>query len=210
MELFLDGPAGRLEALLETESDPVRAAAVCCHPHPTYGGTMHNTVVFRAARALRRAGAATLRFNFRGVEGSEGEHDGRIGPGGEEDDALAALDALAERYDAPLWGVGFSFGSRTIASLSLREPRLERLVLIAPPVDVFDCSALVKLRVPALAIWGDRDEFGTLASFERRYPDPPASLETAEIEGADHLFRGRTPKLEEAVLDYARRALETA
>ena len=213
MQLFLDGPEGRLEALYERDPDPAAAprfAAVVCHPHPSYGGTMHNTIVFRTARALRQAGGVTLRFNFRGVEQSAGEHDGGVGPGGEEDDALAALDHLAREHPGlPLWGAGFSFGARTIAALAVREPRIARLVLIAPPIDVYDCDAVAEVRVPTLAVWGEHDEFGTLASFQRRYPTASPSLETRSIEGADHFFRMRTPLLEEAVLDFATRAPET-
>ena len=97
MKLDLQGPAGRLEALLEEpEGGPIRGAAVVCHPHPMHLGTMRNTIVFRTARALRAAGLVTLRFNFRSVEGSQGEHDGE---GGEEGDVLAALDLLEQRMD---------------------------------------------------------------------------------------------------------------
>ncbi len=205
----LAGPAGRLEGLFELPEGAARAAAVVCHPHPLYGGTLHNTVVFRCARALRAAGAATLRFNFRGVEGSAGSHHGGAGPGGEEDDASAALDWLArEVQGVPLWGAGFSFGARTIAGLALRDVRLARLFLIAPPVELYGAEAIAGARVPALALWGSADEFGTLAAFERRYPHPAPALETLEIPGADHFFRGHTPRVEEAVLGFARRGLD--
>jgi alpha/beta superfamily hydrolase len=210
MKITFPGPAGPLEGLLEAPEDGApRFAAIVCHPHPIHGGTMHNTVVFRVARGLRAAGGVTLRFNFRGVGESAGEHHGGTGPEGEEDDARAALDRLAREHPGlPLWGAGFSFGARVVASFARREPRLARLVLIAAPVDLFDCEAVARVAVPALAVWGDKDEFGTLRSFERRFPDASPLLETRSIEGADHLFRGRTPLLEEAVLDYARRSLE--
>jgi alpha/beta superfamily hydrolase len=212
VELTLNGPAGRLEALLEPATGAApRFASVVCHPHPAYGGTLRNTVVHRTARSLRDAGGTTLRFNFRGVGGSAGAYDGRAGPGGEEDDAACALDYLAaELPGLPLWGAGFSFGARTIAGLALRDPRLQRLVLVAPPVNLFDGDAVAHSRVPAFAVWGDRDEFGTLSAFEERYPDATERLETLSIEGTDHFFRGRTPQLEEAIREYARRAVETA
>src|SRR6516162_3864534 len=113
---FLAGPAGRLEALLEEPDDQeARLVAVVCHPHPLYGGTMHNKVVYRMARGLRRAGMAVLRFNFRGVGASEGEHANYIG---EVEDARAALGWLRTRYpDLGYALAGFSFGSRVIIQL---------------------------------------------------------------------------------------------
>ncbi len=114
--LFIDGPAGKLEALLEEpeDQDP-RHAVLVCHPHPQHGGTMHNKVVYRIARGLRRAGAVVLRFNYRGVNLSQGEYDHGVG---ELEDARAALGLLRSRYPAlPFSLAGFSFGSRIILRL---------------------------------------------------------------------------------------------
>lgn len=206
MDLTIPGPAGGLEALLEEPEVEPRFAAVVAHPHPVYGGTMRNSVVFRVARALREAGGLTLRFNFRGVEGSEGEHDGE---GGEEQDLEACLDHLqASRPGLALWGAGFSFGARTLGALALRDARLVRLVLVALPVEVFDCDSAAEVTQPTLAVWGSEDEFGTLGAFERRYPQSSASIERLELEGADHFFRGRTPRLEAAVLEFALRSVD--
>ena len=113
---FIAGPAGRLEALLEEPEDGEPAeACLVCHPHPLFGGTMHNKVVYRIARGLRRTGCVVLRFNFRGVNLSEGTHDGGKG---EVEDARTALGFLRERYPAiPYSLAGFSFGSRIALSL---------------------------------------------------------------------------------------------
>src|SRR5262249_33867390 len=113
---FLNGPAGRLEALLEEPEDPEpRLAALVCHPHPLYGGTMHNKVVYRIARGLRQSGIVVLRFNFRGVGASEGEQAHMTG---EIEDARTALAWLRERYpDLPFALAGFSFGARVITQL---------------------------------------------------------------------------------------------
>src|ERR1700731_3863014 len=113
---LIEGPAGKLEALLEEPADgEPREACLVCHPHPLFGGTMHNKVVYRIARGMRRAGAVVLRFNFRGVGSSEGVHDQGAG---EEEDARAALGFLRERYPGlPYSMAGFSFGSRVVMKL---------------------------------------------------------------------------------------------
>jgi uncharacterized protein len=210
MKLFLSGPSGRLEAKLWLPSDEtaVRAAAVVCHPHPLGGGTMDNNVVFRIARGLQSAGLAVLRFNFRGAGESEGAHDGH---GGEELDAQAASAWLAQRFpDAALWAAGFSFGARTVAALAAREPRIERLLCVAMPCKQFDCSALRRIRVPALILMAGADGYGTLADLRALLPDLPANVETDEIAGVDHFFKGQTPELEARIRRYAERALEMA
>src|SRR5580692_2619274 len=114
--VLIDGPAGKLEALLEEpDAAAPREACLVCHPHPLFGGTMHNKVVYRIARGMRRAGAVVLRFNFRGVGRSEGVHDQGVG---EVEDARAALGVLRQRYpDLPWSMAGFSFGSRVIMKL---------------------------------------------------------------------------------------------
>ena len=161
----IEGPVGALEAELWMPADdaPPRALAVMCHPHPLHGGTMDNTVVFRAARGMQRAGAAVLRFNFRGVGASAGEHDGQ---GGEEEDARAAIDWLVERSggELPLWAGGFSFGSRTVARLAPGEPRIDRLLLVAFPCAAFDCSFVEAVRTPGYVIQAGEDDFGNLAA----------------------------------------------
>ena len=212
MTLFIPGPEGRLEAILwrargdDGEQTAPRAAAIVCHPHPLGGGTMHNNVVFRLARGLQRAGLTVVRFNFRGVEQSDGQHHGE---GGEVEDARAALDWLAaEVPGVPLWGAGFSFGSRTVAGLALSEPRLERLVLVALPAKAYDCRFVAGVRQPGLVLMAGEDEFGNAAELRARVPDLPDTLEVEEIPGVDHFFRGATPKLEERIRAHARRTLE--
>jgi alpha/beta superfamily hydrolase len=214
MTLFIPGPAGRLEAQAWSAQDQAgadavpRGAAVVCHPHPLFGGTMHNNVVFRIARGLQRAGLTIVRFNFRGVEQSEGVHDGR---GGEEDDAGAVLGWLAERHPGlPLWAAGFSFGARTVAALAAREPHIAHVLCVALPCKVFDCSGLATLAQPTLCLMAGLDQYGTLADLRARFPQLPAHIETDEIEGVDHFFRGATPQLEARVRAHARRHLEAA
>jgi alpha/beta superfamily hydrolase len=205
-----DGPTGKLEGLLgppeHGEATP-RAVAVVCHPHPSGGGTMHNTVVYRVAKGLRRAGLAVLRFNFRGVEGSEGEHHGE---GLEEGDAEAAIDYLTSLYPrVPLWAGGFSFGSRQIAGLAPRDSRIERTFFIALPVKVYECAPIADVKQPGYMLFAGDDDFGTAAVLREKFPFLGANLEVDEIPGTDHFFRGKTPELEERVRAWAVRSLES-
>ena len=214
MALFIPGPTGRLEALswpAQQESGApavASAAALVCHPHPQFGGSMHNNVVFRIARGLQRAGLDVVRFNFRGVDASEGVHDGR---GGEVEDARAVLAWLAERHPSlPLWAAGFSFGARTVAELAASEPRVARLLCVALPCKAFDCSALRRVRQPALVLQAGLDAFGNLADLRERLNDLPATIQLDEIPGEEHFFRGATPQLEARVRIWARTQLEPA
>src|SRR6201990_3345160 len=133
--LFLDGPAGRLEALLEEpEHGEPREVALVCHPHPQHGGTMHNKVVYRIARGLRRTGCVVLRFNYRGVNLSEGTYDAGIG---ETEDARVALNTVRSRYPAlPVVLAGFSFGSRIALRLASEEQGLERVIAVGFPTTI--------------------------------------------------------------------------
>src|ERR1700677_2864239 len=149
--LFIDGPAGKLEALLEEpeDQDP-RHAVLVCHPHPQYGGTMHNKVVYRIARGLRRAGAVVLRFNYRGVNLSAGQYDNGIG---ETEDARAALGVLRSRYPAlPFSLAGFSFGSRVILRLGCATPGVSRLIAVGFPANLSDSQAVGQCPVPRVFV----------------------------------------------------------
>jgi alpha/beta superfamily hydrolase len=197
---FLSGPAGRLEALLEEPEarEPIEACLVC-HPHPLFGGTMHNKVVYRMARALRRTGSVVLRFNFRGVNLSEGVHD--EGPG-ELEDARTALEFLRGRYpDLPFALAGFSFGSRIALKLGCQthEPRPERLIAVgfAPKLGRFDY--LGTCPIPKYFIHSTVDEHGPKEVLEQvfRHFAEPKSLQF--IEAGDHFFAGALDRMENAV-----------
>lgn len=207
MDVVVQGPAGRLEAKLwepQGHAAP-RAIAVFCHPHPLYGGTMDNKVVFRAARGLQIGGVAVLRFDFRGVRRSEGVHDGK---GGEVDDLGAALDWMVARYPGvELWAGGFSFGSRTAVQRALVDPRIRRLVLVALPVLAFDCSYFAQVAIPTLVVMGEKDTYGTLPELRRQFPRLHAGIETIEIAGAGHFFDDQTQELQETVRAYAARSI---
>jgi alpha/beta superfamily hydrolase len=207
MQVDFEGPSGRLEgALWDPEGEPL-GAAVVCHPHPLHGGTMHNNVVFRTARALQEAGLVVLRFNFRGVGRSEGVHDGE---GGEDDDLRAALDHLRSvRPGLPLWAGGFSFGARTSCRVAAAGAAgFERLLLVALPVRVFSCPWLAEVRLPTRVIMAGQDEFGTAAELHAQFPDLPSHITVEEVPLVDHFFTGQLDELQARVRAWAQSELQ--
>lgn len=198
LPLELAGPAGRIEALLQ-ERDGIAPAfvAIVCHPHPLYGGTMHNKVTHRVAATLFARGGAVLRFNFRGVGTSEGTHDrGR----GERDDTLALLDVLRRRHPgAPAWMAGFSFGSWVASRVTAAEPAVERLILVAPPVHTQTFEELRTCPVPKLVIQGTADEVCRPENLARVYPTWAEPKRLVEVEGASHFFDRRLAELGAAI-----------
>ena len=199
--LFIPGPAGRLEALLERDfhGGPARLAAIVCHPHPQYGGTMRNKVVHRLARGARRAGGVVLRFNFRGVGTSGGEYDQGIG---EQDDFRAALTFLGEHYPGlPLVAAGFSFGARVSLQASCSDPRVERVIAAGAPVGHGDWSFLARCSRAKHFGHSTRDQFGTRAEMEAAFQSAAEPKSLTFIEAQDHFFEGGLDQLEEAVFD---------
>jgi uncharacterized protein len=198
----LQGPAGRLEAILMSPDGEPRAAAVVCHAHPLQGGVMHFKVVFRAAKALQAEGVAALRFNFRGVGRSAGIHDeGR----GEQDDVRAALDELQRRFPGlPFLTGGFSFGSAMALRAGCADARVRALFALGFPMTmVTDMSYLTTCTRPRLFVQGEHDPFGpapTVRALVSTLPEPKA---LAVVPGADHFFTGHLDELQETVRAWA-------
>lgn len=195
---FLEGPAGRLEAMLWTTSaaHPHRTAVVC-HPHPLYGGTMHNKVVYQAAKALHRRGVPVLRFNFRGTGLSEGEHDG--GPG-EQEDVRAALDYLSAEFPGgPILLAGFSFGSWVGLRVGCRDARVAELIGLGLPVDNSDMSYLRGCAKPKLILQGGNDQYGSRENIEALFQTLAEPKRLVIVEGADHFFTGRLDEVGAAI-----------
>ena len=193
----LSGPAGRLEAILKEPDGEVSRAAIVCHPHPLFGGTMHNKVVFRIARAFQEAGFSVLRFNFRGTGRSEGSHDeGR----GEQDDLRSAVHFIEEKYpSAELWLAGFSFGAAVVlrAGCVLEEARA--LIVVGAPVSKYDFSHVGRCDKPKLFVQGELDEFGSAEDLKRLAAKLDSTNQVTIIPGADHFFEGQLPALYETV-----------
>jgi uncharacterized protein len=191
--LTIPGPAGELESLLEFS--PVgkpRMTAVVCHPHPLYGGTMHNKVVFRVARAARETGLPTLRFNFRGVGGSRGAYDKGVG---ELDDVRAALDFLSARFPKlPICVMGFSFGAWVGLRAGAGDARAAALVALGLPTIDSDFSYLRAVTKPKLILQGTRDQYGRREDVQAVFDSLAEPKQIHWVEGAEHFFEG---KLEE-------------
>jgi hypothetical protein len=199
-KLVFDGPDGAIEALIERPPD-ARAGiiAVCCHPHPLYGGTMQNKVVHTLARCAQDQRVTSLRFNFRGVGGSAGVYDNGVG---ETDDAVAIVDwCRKERGVTRFWSLGFSFGSFVAFRLAaLRDAEL--LVTVAPPVQRFDFATLTVPRCPWLVAQGDRDDLvnhESVLEWTRKLQPAP---EVRILAGAEHFFHGRLTVLRTLVGDW--------
>ncbi len=195
---WISGPAGRLESLLEEPDDQApRVAAVVCHPHPLYGGAMHNKVVYRMARGLRRAGVVVLRFNFRGVGRSEGEHAHLTG---EIEDARLALAWLRGRYPAlPFALAGFSFGARVITSLGCSLADASWLMAVGLPTDHDATACLETCRTPKIFIQSANDRYGPGFEMDALYGKAGEPKQLIWVESADHFFAGGLEELEEAV-----------
>jgi alpha/beta superfamily hydrolase len=198
--LWIEGPTGKLEAALRLAPAP-RAAAVIAHPHPLYGGTLHNPVVFHADRELNRTGLVTLRFNFRGVGASDGFHDDGRGEVADVAACAGWLRGLAP--ELPLVLVGYSFGSRCSILHALDDPHVAAVVAVGLPLRVLDLSAVTSLDRPLGVVQGSDDEFGSPE--EVRALAPRAALRV--LDGAEHLFPGRAPEAGLAVAEITRELL---
>lgn len=200
--LFVPVSHGYLEAILKEPKGESKGVALVCHPHPLGGGTMHNKVVYRAAAGLVEAGLTTLRFNFRGVGYSTGEHDDG---NGEKTDVRDALNYLSENYPRqPLTLAGFSFGSRVGIEAALEDERVVRLISIGTPVDKYDFSFLKNCRKPILFIHGDHDEFGDVEHLKSLVEQVAENAETKLVifENCGHFFDDHLEELKQAVREW--------
>jgi alpha/beta superfamily hydrolase len=208
--VYIEGPAGRLEALLwnPSRSHPPQAkppvAAVVCHPHPLFGGTMHNKVVYQLARTLDRLGIPALRFNFREVGLSAGKHDRGLG---ERDDVRAALNYVASEFPrVPLMIAGFSFGCWVGLRVGCEDSRVIELAGLGAPVNDTDMSFLTASDKPRLFIQGEKDQYGSpeklkelVATFS---PAAQRNTKVVIVPGADHFFAGRLEKVDTALTEW--------
>jgi alpha/beta superfamily hydrolase len=202
LKLFLAGPAGRLEAILWTpiRPEPPPIAAVLCHPHPLFGGTLHNKVIYQAAKSLDSLGVPVLRFNFRGAGLSEGEHDRGIG---EREDVQAAMDFLAGQFPgrAVLLG-GFSFGSWVGLGVGCGDARVHELIGLGLPVNNSEFAYLESCDKPKLIVQGTLDEHGAWEKVEQVVARIPGDTRLVFVQNADHFFTGQLDELDKAICEW--------
>ncbi len=207
--LFLEGPAGQLEALLNQGAETATHAALVCHPHPMFGGTLHNKVVFHTMKALNGLGFPVLRFNFRGAGLSQGEHDeGR----GEVEDVRTALQWLRDQFHLPIIFAGFSFGAAVGLRAACPDPDVAALISLGTPVApvddrAYDFSFLASCTRPKLFVSGARDQFGPRAKLEQMVALAAQPKRLVIIEGADHFFAGRLAELRKAIEEWVRQVV---
>ena len=205
--LFLDGAAGKLEALLNTGSPGATHAALVCHPHPLFGGTMHNKVVFHAMKALRSFGFPVLRFNFRGAGRSQGAHDqGR----GEVDDVRAALDWLEREFHLPIVFAGFSFGASVGLRACCPDVRVAALIALGMPAvgpgRIYNYRFLESCVKPKLFVSGTHDEFGPPGVLEALVERAAEPKRLVRVEG-DHYFAGHLEELRQVIAEWVQKTV---
>ena len=196
---FLTGPVGRLEATLWTPNSatPPPLAALVCHPHPLFGGTMHNKVVYQAAKSIDALGIPVLRFNFRGAGLSAGVHDRGLG---EREDVKAALQFLIGEFPGvPLLVAGFSFGSVVGLRVGCATPQVKELIGLGLPVNNADVSYLLECAKPKLFVHGSNDEHGELRKVKQLIPSLPGDNRLVVVEGVNHFFAGKLNELDAAI-----------
>jgi uncharacterized protein len=204
---FIEGPAGKLEALLNSGQPNATHSALVCHPHPMFGGTMHNKVVYHAMKALNGFGLPVLRFNFRGAGLSQGEHDqGR----GEIDDVKAALAWLKAEFGLPIVFVGFSFGAAIGLRAACPDPDVSAVISLGTPVQAEDrsysYSFLGQCAKPKLFVSGGRDQYGPREELNAVVAPAAEPKQLIIIEQADHFFEGHLPEMRSAIEQWLRAA----
>jgi alpha/beta superfamily hydrolase len=200
MPLMIPAGSVQLEAHLREPRGTLRGAAVFCHPHPVYGGTMDNRVVYRAAKSAAAAGFAALRFNFRGAGNSTGSFDQGIG---ERDDVAAALGWLEGRYPGRFMALGgYSFGAWVGLQIGCEDRRIRALLGLGLPLNLYSMDFLADCSKPALYIVGTRDEFCSPENLDRLSQRLPATSRVRRIAGADHFFNGHIEAVERLMAEF--------
>jgi alpha/beta superfamily hydrolase len=210
-EVIINGPQGRIEGRYHQNSDPKAPVALILHPHPLYGGTMNNKVVYSLYKTFANNGFTVLRINFRGVGKSQGRFDNGVG---ELQDATAVLNWLHnQNMDAStFWVGGFSFGSWIGLQLVMRRPDIEGYILAAPPATKYDFNFIVPCPASGLVIQGNKDDISkeadSLKVVEKLSAREEAKIDYRMIDGADHFFRDYIEEFEKVVDDYIKMRIE--
>lgn len=209
-EVIFSGPEGRLEGRYQPATAPNAPIALILHPHPQFGGTMNNKVVYYLYHSFARMGFGVLRFNFRGVGRSEGRFDNGIG---ELSDAAAALDWLQtlNKDASSCWVAGFSFGAWISMQLLMRRPEIEGFLSISPPANMYDFSFLAPCPSSGLIVQGTEDEIVTESSVqklaEKLQSQKAIKVDYHRIEGANHFYEKHMDSLVQKIDTYLKMRL---
>lgn len=196
--IMLESEGLKIEGLLENLGG--EKGVVISHPHPLYGGSMHNNVVKAVAHAYQEEGFSTLRFNFRGVERSEGDFGNGVG---EQEDVKAALQTLGKKN---MDLAGYSFGAWVNALGLAKFEEAQRLIMVSPPVSVIDFSFLEYNPKVKLVICGSRDEIAEYKTVEKMLPKWNDQAVFRVIQGADHFYSGCEEDLIDIVGEFLRKS----
>jgi alpha/beta superfamily hydrolase len=200
MLFMIPAESVNLEANLREPDGPPHGAVVVCHPHPVYGGTMDNRIVYRAAKAASAAGFAALRFNFRGAGQSTGLFDQGIG---EKDDVVAAIRWLEGKYAGlPLALIGYSFGAWVGLQVACSDPHVVAMVGLGIPLNLYDMEFLIENPKPALYVVGTKDEFCSQENLDRFARRLPSSSFVHQIDDADHFFSSQADIVQDLIYDF--------
>jgi len=212
-EVIFNGPEGRLEGRYHHAKRPNAPVALLLHPHPQYGGTMNNKVVYTLYQTFVRRGFSTLRFNFRGVGRSQGRFDNGQG---ELSDAASALDWMQAHNPntTACWIAGFSFGAWVGMQLMMRRPEIRGFISVAPPASLHDFSFLAPCPASGMILHGDKDEVIPQASVDKLaqklQKQKNIKIDYRVIAGSDHFFQDHIDDLNKHVNDYLDKALTKA
>lgn len=195
--IFIPGPVGKIEAIVAPSADTTNTIGIICHPHPLYGGTMHNKVVTTLARTFNELDMASIRFNFRGI----GKSAGSYGHGeGETDDLLAVIAWVRQHFpECQLWLAGFSFGAYVAMQGAIRTSNIQQLITIAPAVNHFSFSDAANIRCPWLLVMGEADEIVPIDAVKNWVKQQPVPIKTIYFPGVSHFFHGHLTELREHI-----------
>jgi uncharacterized protein len=212
-EIIFNGPEGRLEGRYHHSKRPNASVALLLHPHPQYGGTMNNKVVYTLYQTFVRRGFSTLRFNFRGVGRSQGRFDNGQG---ELSDAASALDWMQTHNPntAACWIAGFSFGAWVGMQLMMRRPEIRGFISVAPPASLHDFSFLAPCPASGMILHGDKDEVIPQASVDKLaqklQKQKNIKIDYRVVQGSDHFFQDHIDDVNKHVNDYLDKVLTKA
>jgi alpha/beta superfamily hydrolase len=210
-DIIINGPVGRLEGRYQHSKDPSAPIALILHPHPQYGGTMNNKVVYTLFHTFARLGFSTLRFNFRGVGRSQGTFNRGEG---ELSDAASALDWL-QTYNPNArgcWIAGFSFGAWISMQLLMRRPEISGFISVAPPANLFDFTFLAPCPASGLIVHGNNDDVVPQEAVQKLVDklkhQKDVHIQFKVADGANHFFADQMEQLAEIVSDYLTQRLQ--